>query len=88
MSVREATFDDGRAARRTSGTAALRTRTGTAGAVGAMGAITAILAAQFWGLTATLTAWQSGNGAALRGSLAFQAICTVAALAIGRSARR
>jgi hypothetical protein len=64
---------------RAPGASALRAR---------VGATTAILAAQFWGLTATLTAWQSGNAAALRGSLAFQAACTVAALAVGRPRRR
>ena len=92
MSVREATLGHGRAARRTSSTAAAKVAVGgRAGArrpFGAVGAATAVLAAQFWGLTTTLAAWQSGNGAALRGSLVFQAVCTVAALAIGRSAHR
>jgi len=92
VSVREATFDHGQAARRTSSTAAPKTpiaaRIGARRPFGAVGATTAVLAAQFWGLTATLAAWQSGNGAALRSSLVFQAVCTVAALAIGRSARR
>ena len=83
MSVREVTLDPGldpaRAAGRTPGSAVLR------GRVGPVGATTAVLAAQFWGLTATLAAWQAGNGAALRGSLAFQAVCTLAAVVAGRS---
>ena len=83
MSVREATlqqaFDRAGKPARASGASALR---------GRVGATTAILAIQFWGLTATLAAWQSGNAGALRGSLAFQAACTVAALTAGRSSRR
>jgi hypothetical protein len=76
VSVREAILGQGRPAHRTPGAAGLK---------GRIGATTVILAAQFWGLTATLTAWQSGNAAALRGSIAFQAVCTAAAVAIGRS---
>lgn len=79
MNVREATLNHGRESDPTRGAAALKAK---------IGATTAILAAQFWGLTATLAAWQSGDGPALRASLAFQAACTVAALAIGRSDRR
>jgi hypothetical protein len=79
VSVREATLDQATQAGRTPGASALKAR---------VGATTAIVAAQFWGLTATLTAWQSGNAAALRGSLAFQAACTAAAVAVGKARRR
>jgi hypothetical protein len=75
VSVREAILGWDAAAHRPPAATGLR---------GRVAATTTIVAAQFWGLTATLAAWQSGNAAALRGLLAFQAACTVAAFAVGR----